>query len=155
VLHRWTVDVHTGTVAEGPLDDAPSEYPRIAEDRTGLPHRYAYTSSFVMAAEPERSEVYKYDLAPAGGGGTARTTHRLPRGHTCGEPVFVPASGGATAAASAEDDGYLLTFAHDRAAGTSYLAILDAADVAAPPVAEVHLPVRVPAGFHGTWLPSS
>ena len=151
-LHRWTVDLGTGTVAEEALDDTPSEYPRIAEDRTGLPHRYAYTTSFVMEAEPERSEVHKYDLGPAGAGGGTRTSHRFPRGHTCGEPVFVPRAGAPPA--SAEDDGYLLTFAHDRKAGTSYLAILDAADVMAPPVAEVHLPVRVPAGFHGTWLPS-
>ena len=32
--------------------------------------------------------------------------------------------------------------------------ILDATDVAAGPVAQVHIPVRVPAGFHGTWLPA-
>jgi carotenoid cleavage dioxygenase len=48
-----------------------------------------------------------------------------------------------------------MTFAHDRAEDTGYLLILDATDLAAPPVAEVHLPVRIPAGFHGTWLPAA
>jgi carotenoid cleavage dioxygenase len=52
-------------------------------------------------------------------------------------------------------DGYLLTLAHDRGRGTSYLAILDAADLAADPIAEVHVPVRIPGGFHGTWVPDA
>jgi carotenoid cleavage dioxygenase len=145
VLHRWTVDLAAGQVDEDPLDDQPSEYPRLADDRIGLPHRFGYTTSFVLDPEPERSAIHKYDLAR----GAGCTTHRLPLGHTCGEPVFVPRPSGA----GREDDGYLMTFAHDRAQDTSYLLILDATDVAAPPVAEVHLPVRIPAGFHGTWLP--
>ena len=93
-------------------------------------------SGFFFEAEPDHGEIHKYD------GGT-RTTHRLPYGHTCGEPVFVPGAG-----SRAEDDGYLVTFAHDRAAGTSYLLVLDA--IAMTVRAEVHLPVRVPGGFHGT-----
>jgi carotenoid cleavage dioxygenase-like enzyme len=143
-LHRWTLDPRAGTVAEAPLDDAPSEYPRVADSAIGLPHRYGYTTSFALEAEPERSEIYAYDLA--GGGG--RAVHRFPAGHTCGEAVFVAAG------AAGENDGYLMTFAHDRATDRSYLAILDATDLAAPPLAEVHVPVRVPAGFHGNWIPA-
>nr|WP_325101080.1 carotenoid oxygenase family protein [Paraburkholderia kururiensis] len=30
--------------------------------------------------------------------------------------------------------------------------VLDARDLAAGPVATVHLPTRIPAGFHGAWL---
>ncbi|MEV0362757.1 carotenoid oxygenase family protein [Nocardia fusca] len=49
----------------------------------------------------------------------------------------------------------MLTFAHDRTRGTGYLLILDTTDLAAAPVAEIHLPVRVPNGFHGTWVRSA
>jgi carotenoid cleavage dioxygenase len=88
-----------------------------------------------MAAEPDHGEIYRFDLDD----GARRDTHRFPAGHTCGEPVFV--------------DGVLLTFAHDRGRGTSYLAILDADDLPAEPLAEIHVPTRVPAGFHGSWVP--
>ncbi len=54
--------------------------------------------------------------------------------------------------ATSEDDGYLMTFVHDETTNTSHLSILDASDIAAAPLAEVHLPRRVPAGFHGSWI---
>ena len=57
-------------------------------------------------------------------------------------------------AGDAEGEGWLLTYAWDRARGASDLLVLDALDLAAGPVARVHLPVRVPYGFHGTWVPS-
>ncbi|MFE7115697.1 carotenoid oxygenase family protein [Streptomyces sp. NPDC057654] len=146
-LHQWVLHLATGRVTETPLDDTPSEYPRIADNRIGLPHRYGYTTSFTLDAEPHHAEIYKYDLTH----GALRSTHRFPAGHTCGEAVFVPRSG---AGPDREDDGYLMTFAHDRARGTSYLAVLDAMDLGAAPIAEVHVPVRIPAGFHGNWIPA-
>ncbi|NUT10755.1 MAG: carotenoid oxygenase, partial [Nonomuraea sp.] len=52
-----------------------------------------------------------------------------------------------------EDDGYLLTYAHDPARNAADLVILSAQDFTGEPVARVHLPVRVPLGLHGSWLP--
>ncbi|XYI01438.1 carotenoid oxygenase family protein [Sorangium sp. So ce1128] len=148
-LHRWNLHLPTGTVTEMRLDDLPSEYPRVADAEVGRPNRYGYATSVSWEREADQGEIYKYDLRH----GAARTVHRFPAGHTCGEPVFVPRSRCGTAETG--DDGYLMTFAHDRGRGTSYLAILDAANLEADPIAEVHLPVRVPAGFHGNWVPSS
>ena len=54
---------------------------------------------------------------------------------------------------AAEDDGWVLTIVHDETTGTSALNIADAGDFAAPPVARVHLPRRVPYGAHGNWVP--
>jgi carotenoid cleavage dioxygenase len=36
--------------------------------------------------------------------------------------------------------------------GSGHVVVLDASDIAAKPVATVHLPVRVPLGFHGNWI---
>ena len=38
-------------------------------------------------------------------------------------------------------------------AGRTDVVILDAQDFTGAPVATVHLPVRVPFGFHGSWVP--
>ncbi|WP_377272226.1 carotenoid oxygenase family protein [Peterkaempfera sp. SMS 1(5)a] len=65
-----------------------------------------------------------------------------------GEAVFVPAAG-----ARREGDGRLLSLVSDRSGGSARLRVLDAADLAVP--AEVELPRRVPAGFHGSWIPES
>ena len=48
--------------------------------------------------------------------------------------------------------GWLLSYVYDAARDASDLVILDAENLAAPPVATVHLPQRVPFGFHGNWL---
>ncbi|MGW7825245.1 carotenoid oxygenase family protein [Streptomyces puniciscabiei] len=146
-LHQWVLHLATGAVSETPLDDTPSEYPRIADARIGLSHRYGYTTSFSLDAEPDHSEIYRYDLVS----GAVRSVHRFPRGHTCGEAVLVPRH--PIARDGHEDDGYLMTFAHDRSQDTSYLAILDATDLSADPVAEIHIPARIPSGFHGNWIP--
>ncbi|WP_240772248.1 carotenoid oxygenase family protein [Nocardia sp. CS682] len=145
-LHRWTLHLETGAVTEEPLDDADIEYPRVADADVGLPHRFGYVTSFSLDAQPPHSQIYKYDFTLGG----TRQTIRLPAGKTCGEVVFVPRTNSA-----GDDDGYLLTFVHDRTSDISSLIILDATDSSSGPLAEVRLPVRVPNGFHGTWLPRS
>jgi carotenoid cleavage dioxygenase len=77
----------------------------------------------------------------------ASQAHVPAGGRGCGVRVFVPAAG-----ARAEDDGYLLSFVFDPATQRSELLILEAANMASPPIARVHLPTRVPAGFHGSWV---
>ena len=69
-------------------------------------------------------------------------------GRLGGEGVFVPRPD-----ASTEDDGWLVTYVHDRAEDASELVVLDAHAFDDEPVARVLIPRRVPYGFHGTWLP--
>ncbi len=141
MMWEWRLNRATGTVAETQLDDTGSEFPRVPDSRVGLPSRYGYTMG--MAGGFGSGTVFKYDLAH----GATRQDHVFPAGHVPGEPSFVAAAG-----ATGEDDGYLMTFVYAGDTDTSYLASRDASDVGADPVAEVHLPRRVPTGFHGSWI---
>ena len=61
--------------------------------------------------------------------------------------MFAPSSPDA-----AEDDGYLMAFVHNPDRSAANLVILAAQDFTAEPVARIHLPARIPLGFHGSWL---
>jgi carotenoid cleavage dioxygenase len=141
-LVRWTVDPASGKVAEELLHDATQEFPRCDERLVGRRHRYGYTSAFDIDRDGWR--LHKHDLESG-------TTEVWDPGSTSavGEAVFVPRDG-----STAEDDGWLMTLVHDTATASSDLVLLAAQDVAAGPVARVHLPQRVPAGFHGNWCPT-
>jgi carotenoid cleavage dioxygenase len=142
VLHRWIIDREAGKVIEQPLDDRPADFPRVADSVVGLPHRYGYMMATGGGMDAFGRELYKYDLKTG-----ASTTYAFGPGFAAGEPVPAIGRGGS------EDDGWLLTFVHDAARNQSDLAILDATDLEKGPVARVHLPCRVPAGFHGSWIP--
>jgi carotenoid cleavage oxygenase len=144
-LERWHLDGHGGAVKEERLDDRGQEFPRVDERRVGLPHRYGYAvavgeSDGIVGAET-RLLCHDFDR----GTSVARS---FGPGSTVGEAVFVPREAGA-----GESDGWLLLLVHDAATDTSALHILNADDVAGEAQAVVHLPRRVPAGFHGNWVP--
>jgi carotenoid cleavage dioxygenase len=142
VLYRWRLDLKTGKVAEGPVDDAPSDFPRVNEALAGRATRFGYAAEF---GGELFGGLLKYDLDR---GKSERHAHG--RGRTGGEGVFVPRPDG-----KGEDDGWLVTYVHDGGSGTSEMVVIDARDFAAAPVAQVVLPQRVPYGFHGTWVPGS
>ncbi|MGW5719231.1 carotenoid oxygenase family protein [Amycolatopsis sp. NPDC003865] len=132
-LHRWTLDLAAGTVTEDRLDDRPGEFPRIDDRLTGSDTRFGHVTG--------RGVLRRHDLHA----GTS-AEHVFGAGRVPGEAVFVPAEHG---------EGWLLTYVYDAAEDRSDLVVLDAGTVAAAPVATVHLPHRVPAGFHGNWLPDA
>ncbi len=145
-MHRWRIDLRAGGVKSTPLDDIVTEFPRVDERLVGRRHRFGYTAArepeLSDGAEPLWTAVKKYDLER----GTAET-RRFGAENGVGEPLFVPRSEGA-----AEDDGWVLVLAYDHARNTSDFYILDARNVGGEPVAVVHLPHRVPYGFHGNWV---
>jgi carotenoid cleavage oxygenase len=141
VLERWTLDPAASTVKTELLDDRPQEFPRIDERRTGRPHRIGWAAG--VTGGPMTGPVLKHDLA------TGETwVHDVGPGRATLEPVFVP-----RADATAEDDGWVMAYVHDATTDRCDVVVLDARDVTGPPVATIHLPVRVPFGFHGSWLP--
>ena len=74
----------------------------------------------------------------------------LKDGRIGAEPTFVAAKD-----ATSEDDGYLMSFVYDPAEDKSELVIFNANQIEHEPIARIHLPVRVPAGFHGSWIPDA
>ncbi|MDQ2627697.1 MAG: carotenoid oxygenase family protein [Actinomycetota bacterium] len=147
LLHRWTINLDTGAVSTEVRDDRPQEFPRINEELLGAKHRFGYTvglnGGFVGGSRSEMSTaLYKHDYA-TGSSITAPLDPQL----VLGEMSFVPRPGG-----SGEDDGILLGMGHHRGADEGQLLILDGATC--EQVATVHLPQRVPMGFHGNWAPA-
>ncbi|MEZ5375593.1 MAG: carotenoid oxygenase family protein [Acidimicrobiales bacterium] len=142
-LHRWTLDLDTGSVAEEPLDDRLIEFPRVHDDLVGLVNRYGYAVATEQIGDSApKSQLVKYDLESG-----ASEVHDFGTDRITGEAVFVPAE-----AATSEDEGWLMSFVYDKPSDTSALVVLDATNVAAEPVATVQLPRRVPFGFHGSWF---
>jgi carotenoid cleavage oxygenase len=140
-LERWTIDTSGGKVVEETLDDHPQEFPRHDERILGRRHRFGYGAAF--GPEGEASDGIKHDLDR----GTTEV-HDYGPGRMTGELVFVPRS-----ADAAEDDGWLLSLVYDATTDRSDLVVLHAQDFTGDPVATVHLPQRVPFGFHGNWVP--
>jgi carotenoid cleavage dioxygenase len=139
-LDRWEVDLADGKVRESRLDDRGQEFPRVDERRLGKRHRFGYAPA--VGAYATESTLLKHDLVR---GRTA--TRSFGTGKHLGEFVFQH-----SAPDSAEDDGVVMGFVYDSTADRSELAILDAQTMES--VASIHLPHRVPAGFHGNWVPT-
>lgn len=143
-LHRWRIDPTGGTVTGDAVDDQPADFPRVDDRRAGLDARYGYVGHTRSWSETEVDfdGVVKHDLHA----GTSTTALYGPS-VAAGEPVFA-----ADPDDTAEDAGWVLNWVHDRAAEQSAVVVLDAATL--DEVARVHLPRRVPFGFHGSFLPT-
>lgn len=139
-LTRISLDPATGTSSMTTLVDRPCEFPRVAPTDEGRPYRFGYAPS--ASAGLDFDSVMKYDHQTG-----ATDYHRYAGNAVCGEAVFAPDPDG-----SAADDGWLLNFVYDADTDSSDFVIVDARDLSE--TARVHLPRRVPFGFHGNWLPT-
>ncbi|WP_369235056.1 carotenoid oxygenase family protein [Streptomyces sp. R21] len=154
VLWRWTLDpvAGAGAVREEQLDDRPCEFPRIDDRFAGREVAHGHVTDAAPEGSGRRSAIVRYGLRGGAGATTPMAptteTHEFAAGRTPGEASFVPRAD----APSGSGEGWLLTYVHDATTDRSELVVLDTADLAGKPVATVHLPWRVPYGFHGNWL---
>jgi len=122
------------------------EAPEIADDRMGLPYRFAYGPTLGEHADvPDPGGYFffgaigKLDVQTGAG-----TVWSAPRGSVVSPPAFVARPG-----ASDEDDGWLM--AYRLADERTSVVILDAKNVAKGPVAEIELGVHLPGVSHTRW----
>ncbi len=141
-LYRWRLNMVTGAVTEGPLDDLNIEFPMINPAWTGRKNRYAYSTLLPSEIPATFDGLVKHDIQTG-------TFERWDYGPHCfGSEAPFAARPGATD----EDDGWLMTFVTDTRDWSSTCQVFDARQIAAGPIAKVGLPQRVPAGFHATWM---
>lgn len=149
-LHRWTVNLASGAVSTECRDDRSQEFPRINETRLGDRHRFGYTVGIdggFGAGNTLSTALYKHDYVTG-----CSAVAGLDPDLLVGEMSFVPHPTRGSAN-NAEDDGILIGYGYHRGIDEGQLLLLDAETLEL--VATVHLPQRVPIGFHGNWAPNA
>ncbi|AKU95618.1 Lignostilbene-alpha,beta-dioxygenase [Labilithrix luteola] len=140
---RWTLDPEKGLLRSQTVDDLVVEFPAVNPAFIGEPFRYGYALA-LPAGEEGPWAMAKHDLTTG-----AHQLRTFRPGQLPSEGVFVPAAG-----ATSEDAGYLLTVVSNADQSPAELLVLDATNIAGEPVAVVELPRHVPAGVHGSWIPT-
>jgi carotenoid cleavage dioxygenase len=151
-LTEWRVGTAGSelTLSQRRLFDRSMDLPTHDRRHTGRATRHGWCAT---TTQPKDSASGQFDMAGICHvdlhTGKEDLWEDLPNRHA-GEGFFVPASDSAP-----EGEGWILTYLWDRRTDRSSFAVFDAQHVARGPVAEVQLPVRVPYGFHGWWVPES
>jgi carotenoid cleavage dioxygenase len=139
-MARFTIDLVADKVREDRFDDHSQEFPRIDERFTGRRHRFGYSVGIQDGGPGDA--VLRHDLAAG-----STLARNLGPDREASEFCFVEHEH-----STGEADGVLMGFVYDKSADTSDLVLLDAETL--EDVAAVHLPARVPAGFHGILSPT-
>ena len=152
-LHEWRFNLKTGQTKEKMLDDMNTEFPAMNQLFIGQKSRYPYNQSMPLPT-PEsgvigRCQMFdaliKYDLED---GSYQRYDYGM---GVCGsESHFAPRKG--ADANSEEDDGYVITYAHDSNDWTSRCLVFDARDISKGPITVIKMPRRFHVGFHAAWV---
>ena len=143
LLEQCRINLSDGSLSTQRLSERCCEFAMVNPEREGLPCRFAWmaVTERETGNDPLQA-IKKLDLQS----GERQLWSAAPRGFVS-EPLMVPRPG-----ASAEDDGWVLCLVWNGARCASDLVILDAASLAE--VAVLELPLAVPHGLHGSWVPA-
>jgi carotenoid cleavage dioxygenase len=141
---RFWVDLAAGTAGWEHTDDLGGDFCRFNDDLDGVRNEHRYMSAVIDRSRRlgDFDAIVKYDDHA----GSRHIWNAGPSGHV-GETVFAADPDGV-----AEDDGWLLNAVYDDQTDSTDLCVIDARDVEAGPVARVHVPTRIPFGFHANWF---
>lgn len=141
---RFWVDLAADKAGWEQTDDLGGDFARLNDAFIGVRSRFHYMSAVVAAGRRlgDFDTIVRYDDVT----GERQQWSAGPTGHV-GESVFAPDPQG-----SAEDDGWLINTVYDLSTDRTDVCVLDARNVSAGPIARVHLPHRLPFGFHANWF---
>ncbi|MDV6268983.1 carotenoid oxygenase family protein [Rhodococcus globerulus] len=143
-LHRWRLNMRTGTTREEHLSDLVTEFGMINANHGGIKHRYTYAAQAVPGWFLF-SGLVKHDTLTG-----KEETYSFGEGIYGSETAMAPRIG-----STCEDDGYLITIISDMNRDISECLVFDAQRLSDGPIARVRLPERVSSGTHSTWAPGS
>jgi len=142
-MHRMTLDLATRNVTDEEFSDVFCEFPRVDERRMGKEHRYGFAAS----SNREWGDAHGYNCTGRYDFKTGETKlWQFGSEANAGEPVYVP-----NPDSDREEDGWVMCFVYNPGEG-AFLSIVGAGDFDTGPVAKVHIPGRVPNGFHANWM---
>ncbi len=147
---EWRMNLATGEASERCLNPEYNvEFPGINLRYQGRPNRWGY----LVDHDPQIlrwTGLRKFDLHT---GECTAAWSDDPARVWLSEPWFAPRTGeGVDATAQAEDDGYVILFCWNEQTHVQQLHIYDALDISRGPITRITLPVRVPSGFHASWI---
>lgn len=139
-LHRWHFNLKSGGVKEYDLDPRYLEFGTFNQRYAGRKNRYSYST----ASKPGWflfTGLVKHDLETGDSWSVSFGEERYGS-----EAPFVPRQ-----EATAEDDGYLVSFITDMAEDRSECVLIDAQNIESGPVCRIILPHRISSGTHAAW----
>lgn len=142
-LRRWTIDLSgkTDSVKEEMLNDRDIQFPRPDDRLMTRKTRHSYANLNLTSVDGRvdgMDGVIHFDTESG-----KEDTFHFGKGAAAGELVFAPRLG-----AKHEADGYAISLVHPPERGLTELAIFDALDIAAGPIARALVPYQIPSGFH-------
>ena len=143
-LYEWRLNLRTGAVKERRLSEHYWEFGMMNARYWGRPYRYSYN----MLAHPGHflfDGIMRFDHTTG-----EVQEYRFGEGRFGSESPMAPAFD-----ATAEDDGYVVSFVTDMNTDSSECVVLDARDLSKGPVARIKLPHRISSGTHSCWADAS
>jgi carotenoid cleavage dioxygenase-like enzyme len=141
---RFWIDLAKGEAGWEEFDDMGGDFCRFNDDYNGVESHFEYMSGYTRTVDSlgDFDTIVKYDART----GARSSWYSGDDGHV-GESVFAPDPSG-----TAEDDGWLVNAVYYDGTDSTDVVVLDAHDVDAGPIATVHIPRRIPFGFHANWF---
>ena len=139
-LTEYRFNLKTGAASERIIDETNAEMPGMNYRYLGIKNRYSYNTFVSEVPLFLMSGIQKFDYQEL----KEVDRYELPDGKFMGQPVFAPRTG-----SKSEDDGYLIAYVGNLEQTEVW--VWNAQSVGDGPVAQVQLPLVVPAGSHAYW----